>query len=239
MGDQLLVEGTSNQDVAELQEYLMAKGVFPYHTATGYFGPITTEAVKDFQSKSGLKVDGIAGPNTYGKIKVLRKGDLGKPVIHLQRLLKEWGEYNGEVDGIYGSGTEDSVYRFQKAHGLQADGIAGSQTYSVLNKKESQVSHQEKTLTVASTAYTAECDGCSGKTKMGVDLQKYDGGKVIAVDPSVIPLGATVEVEGYGKAIAADIGGGINGNEIDVFIPDYDGAVQWGRKQVQVKVIEQ
>ena len=43
--------------------------------------------------------------------------------------------------------------------------------------------------------------------------------KVIAVDPSVIKLGTKVHVEGYGYAIAGDIGGAIKGNKIDVFIP--------------------
>jgi 3D (Asp-Asp-Asp) domain-containing protein len=73
---------------------------------------------------------------------------------------------------------------------------------------------------------------------MGVDLNKYPEAKVIAVDPNVIPLGSTVEVEGYGKAIAVDIGGAINGNEIDVFIAGQDSAMEWGRKSVKVKVYQ-
>lgn len=52
----------------------------------------------------------------------------------------------------------------------------------------------------------------------------------IAVDPRVIPLGSLVYVEGYGKAIAADTGGAINGNIIDVYVDSYDTAVSWGRK---------
>lgn len=89
-----------------------------------------------------------------------------------------------------------------------------------------------------STAYTADCEGCSGVTRMGLDLNKYPDAKVIAVDPSVIPLGSIVKVEGYGVAIAADIGGGINGSSIDVFIPNRSDALQWGRKSVRVEVIE-
>ncbi|MFC0270597.1 peptidoglycan-binding protein [Metabacillus herbersteinensis] len=88
LGDQTLKTGTSHQDVKELQDYLMAKGDFPYHESTGYFGPITDKAVEDFQSTNKLKVDGIAGPQTNHKIKVLRTGDIGKPVAELQRLLK-------------------------------------------------------------------------------------------------------------------------------------------------------
>ncbi|MCF6139209.1 hypothetical protein L2716_15850 [Alkalihalobacillus berkeleyi] len=73
---------------------------------------------------------------------------------------------------------------------------------------------------------------------MGINLKKYPDAKVIAVDPSVIPLGSIVHVEGYGYAIAADIGGGVNGKAIDVFIADRDEALQWGRKDVKIKIVE-
>lgn len=73
---------------------------------------------------------------------------------------------------------------------------------------------------------------------MGVDLKKYPEAKVIAVDPNVIPIGSIVEVEGYGKAIAADIGGAITGNKIDVFIAGQSSAINWGRKSVNIKVYQ-
>lgn len=95
-----------------------------------------------------------------------------------------------------------------------------------------------KEITVTATAYTAECEGCSGITKTGVDLKADPDAKVIAVDPAVIPLGSKVHVEGYGYATAEDIGGGIDGNEIDVFVHKQDDALQWGRKQVKVTVID-
>ena len=55
LGDRTLSKGTSHNDVRELQELLMTKGVYPYHEPTGYYGSITQEAVKDFQKKSNLK----------------------------------------------------------------------------------------------------------------------------------------------------------------------------------------
>ncbi len=75
-----------------------------------------------------------------------------------------------------------------------------------------------KTLTMRATAYTAYCEGCSGITANGTDIRSNPNLKVIAVDPRVIPLGTKVWVEGYGEAIAADTGGAIKGNKIDVFI---------------------
>ncbi|MBT2677964.1 LysM peptidoglycan-binding domain-containing protein [Bacillus sp. ISL-35] len=93
-------------------------------------------------------------------------------------------------------------------------------------------------LTVEATAYTANCTGCSGITKTGVNLKTNPDAKVIAVDPSVIPLGSKVYVEGYGYATAEDTGGAIKGNRIDVFIPTQDGAIEWGRKQVKVTILD-
>ncbi len=87
------------------------------------------------------------------------------------------------------------------------------------------------------SAYTASCRGCSGITKTGLNLKKNPSLKVIAVDPNVIPLGSKVYVEGYGYAVAGDIGGAIKGNRIDVFVPTHSQAIQWGRKNVRVKVL--
>lgn len=92
-------------------------------------------------------------------------------------------------------------------------------------------------LTVTATAYTAYCKGCSGTTATGIDLRSNPERKVIAVDPSIIPLGTKVWVEGYGEAIAGDVGGAIKGHKIDVFIPSYESAMQWGVKKVKIKVL--
>lgn len=95
-----------------------------------------------------------------------------------------------------------------------------------------------KEMQVSATAYTAYCAGCSGVTATGIDLRSNPNQKVIAVDPTVIPLGSTVWVEGYGTAIAGDTGGAIKGNKIDVFIPSRDAALQWGRKTVTIKILK-
>ncbi|MFP7169747.1 3D domain-containing protein [Terribacillus sp. 7520-G] len=95
-----------------------------------------------------------------------------------------------------------------------------------------------KEITVSATAYTGQCEGCSGVTATGIDLNANPNAKVIAVDPSVIPLGSKVWVEGYGEAIAGDTGGAIKGNKIDVHVPDQGTALDWGRKTVTVKVLD-
>jgi uncharacterized protein YabE (DUF348 family) len=90
---------------------------------------------------------------------------------------------------------------------------------------------------VTSTAYTASCNGCSGYTATGINLRANPNMKVIAVDPSVIPLGTKVWVEGYGYAIAADTGSAVKGFKIDVFYPNKSDAYRWGRKRVKIKIL--
>lgn len=94
-----------------------------------------------------------------------------------------------------------------------------------------------ESFTMVATAYTAYCEGCIGITKNGTDIRANPHLKVIAVDPTVIPIGTKVWVEGYGEAIAADTGGAIKGNRIDVFIPNETDAHNWGIKSVKVKVL--
>lgn len=94
-----------------------------------------------------------------------------------------------------------------------------------------------KEMTVTATAYTAYCNGCSGVTATGLDLRANPNQKVIAVDPSVIPLGTKVHVEGYGTAIAGDTGGAIKGSKIDIFMPSKKDALNFGRKTVKIKLL--
>lgn len=94
------------------------------------------------------------------------------------------------------------------------------------------------TMTVEATAYTAYCVGCSGITYTGIDLRKDPNAKVIAVDPKVIPLGSRVHVEGYGNAIAGDIGGDIKGKRIDLHMPTRQEALNFGRRDVKVTILK-
>ena len=87
-------------------------------------------------------------------------------------------------------------------------------------------------ITVQATAYDAVSLG--GRTASG-HLVTSTSEKVIAVDPSVIPLGSTVYIPGYGTAVARDTGGAIQGNIIDLNMSTAE-AVQWGRQTVTVTV---
>lgn len=59
-------------------------------------------------------------------------GSRGDEVIQIQTKLKRWGYYNGNVDGIYGSETQEAVRYFQRKNGLTVDGIAGPNTLKAM-----------------------------------------------------------------------------------------------------------
>ena len=61
-----------------------------------------------------------------------KRGSSGETVKQIQTKLKEWGYYDGAVDGVYGSGTEKAVRYFQEKNGLTADGKVGQKTMDAL-----------------------------------------------------------------------------------------------------------
>lgn len=116
-----------------------------------------------------------------------------------------------------------------------------SKQKSSSNTKQKEKSSEPsggKTFTMSASAYTANCSGCSGITATGINLNANPNMKVIAVDPSVIPLGTRVWVEGYGEAIAGDTGGAIKGNRIDIHVPTKAEALNYGHQTVTVKILD-
>ncbi|MEB9670803.1 MULTISPECIES: cell wall-binding protein EntC [Bacillus cereus group] len=113
----------------------------------------------------------------------------------------------------------------------------------VAKETETSAPSSSRELRVVATAYTADPlengykAGDQVKSALGHNLTANPNMKLIAVDPSVIPLGSKVWVEGYGVAIAGDTGGAIKGNKIDVLMPDKGTSSNWGRKTVTVKVL--
>jgi 3D (Asp-Asp-Asp) domain-containing protein len=84
-----------------------------------------------------------------------------------------------------------------------------------------------QTLTVIATGYSM-----SGHTATGLRV----GWGVVAVDPSVIPLGTRLTVPGYGQGVAADIGHAVQGATIDLWFPTRAQALGWGRRTVTIEL---
>jgi len=99
--------------------------------------------------------------------------------------------------------------------------------------------------TFEATYYSAFCPtGCTGVTATGIDVSNsiyHEGKRIIAVDPSVIPLGAIVKVttpnESF-EAVAADTGGDIKGKRIDILVESTEKAYSLGRHDVKVEVLK-
>ena len=95
--------------------------------------------------------------------------------------------------------------------------------------------HQEpeppepETITFEATAYT----WTGYRTATGT----WPSRGTVAVDPRVIPLGTKLHIEGYGPAVAADTGGDIKGQRVDLYMDSYEEAIQFGRREVQVEVV--
>lgn len=70
---------------------------------------------------------------TYVSVYALSKsGSTGSEVKTIQTKLKNWGYYNGSIDGVYGWQTESAVKSFQKKNGLTVDGVAGERTLNAM-----------------------------------------------------------------------------------------------------------
>lgn len=90
-------------------------------------------------------------------------------------------------------------------------------------------------MSVQATGYSTQQPGLSTRTATGIDLRVNP--RVIAVDPSVIPLGSLVEVQGLGVYIAGDTGGAIKGRIIDIHYSSVSQALSWGRRNVNIRII--
>ncbi|MCX7781241.1 MAG: 3D domain-containing protein [Negativicutes bacterium] len=166
--------------------------------------------------------------------KLIKQGMRGEDVLYVQKLLAGAGFYAGPLDGIFGSGTLAAVKMFQQSAGLSADGVVGNETLKFLERAGAAPSRYSRSLVMTATAYTAQDDGTSGYTYRGNLLRRG----LVAVDPSVIPLGTRLYIEGYGYAIADDIGGAIKGNKIDLAFENRADAFRFGVQKVTVYVLD-
>ena len=176
--------------------------------------------------------------------KTIDKGQRGHHVSKVQTMLKHQGFLHDSVDGIYGHNTEQAVRKFQKSKGLAVDGRVGPATMNALEKMETRygghgtaLSHDgvpnkySRVLTMQASAYSAQDPGNGNYTASR--LKKG----IVSVDPKLIPLGTRLYIEGYGYAVADDVGGAIKGHRIDLAYDSRSEALQFGRQTVKVYVL--
>ncbi|MDR1570245.1 MAG: peptidoglycan-binding protein [Oscillospiraceae bacterium] len=143
--------GSTGEDVAQIQQKLYALGYYQ-GSADGIFSAQVEDAVKRFQERNSLVPDGIAGTGTRnalsssnpvpavsgeiaGSLNVgtLQPGMRGSDVQALQEYLIRLGYLPGPATDYYGEQTKAAVLLFQQNNGLDADGIAGAKTLSLLS----------------------------------------------------------------------------------------------------------
>lgn len=177
---------------------------------------------------------------------VISKGQQGHHVQRLQTMLAQQGFLKDSADGVFGSHTEAAVKKFQKSKGLAVDGRVGPATMKALEKYETTYTNAMtskdrsgipkkyvKVMNMHASAYSSQDPGTGHYTATGARLKKG----IVAVDPNTIPLGTRLYIEGYGYAVAEDIGGAIKGMRIDLAFEKRAEALKFGRQTVKVYIL--
>lgn len=186
--------GETSDLVSQYQQRLIDLGYLRNEEADGNFGGATESAVREFQSRNDLIVDGYLGPGTVAALMSdsaqpfgLRVGDRSDTVSTVQQRLVHYGYlYSRHVTGYYGSITEAAVKQFQSQNGLTADGVVGAQTMAALESDDAK----SKPANVPSVSSGSGDTGSSGSSSgsQGAGQSSGSSGNTTAVGSS----GATV-----------------------------------------------
>ena len=144
-----MIIGSKGAGVTEVQQLLQALN---YYTGLidGYYSASVSYAVRRFQERNALPVDGKVGPQTLTALRdpgaiaadtfsqgttlngSLTIGSTGSEVQNVQQFLLDMGFYKGPIDSVFSQETANAVKSFQLKYGLTADGVVGSDTYNAL-----------------------------------------------------------------------------------------------------------
>lgn len=136
-----LQEGDSGKAVSTLQTILQNEGFFTYPSVTGYFGPVTLQAVADFQRAHGLEPIGYVGPQTRHLLNGLSINTpfvstanlLNNNTENAQIFLKTLGFFTyPSITGYFGPVTQNAVTEFQQANDLTPTGELDQRSYLTL-----------------------------------------------------------------------------------------------------------
>ena len=228
--------------------------------ATGSLNQAAEQALqKDLQRRLHL-VHGSLG------LAPLTIGDVGRPVAELQGELRRLGYDPGPVDGAFMYATGQALMRFQAAHRLAVTEVLDPATYALLERWMRDPTLPAETGSTSSAPPAAQARPTPPAVRVlhmiatayGPSYQdNYPYGPVdyfgaplepgmVAVDPALIPLGSRVYVTGYHfpglppggfQGVAADTGGAIVGNRLDIYLDAPSATVrQFGIQTVTVYV---
>lgn len=190
-------------------------------------------------------------------------GQAGRARAALRRLSRTLAQRDAQVSSLTAA-AQATLASLEAARVAREDYLASLGTEQRLNGR--QIAHLDARarasversralapLPTAGTAATPEPTGASGGTvtvgahTLTVSASGYSlagttatgmpvGWGIVAVDPSVIPLGTRLTIPGYGEGVAADTGSAIHGATIDLWFPTLAQALGWGRRTVTINL---
>lgn len=211
------------------------------------FEKIEEKTNKLFKGEAEVKQNGEEGIKSKHIKKRYENGELVKEELVKEEVTKE----KKDRIVLVGNKAKPTPKAAPKAAPVSRSSVSrskavkpsrnnSSSTPSKNNSSSSSV--KGKTITMNASAYDLSYastgkrpgDKAYGITASGMKA-RYG---VVAVDPKVIPLGTKLYIEGYGNAIAGDTGGAIKGNRIDLFYNSNKEAMDFGRRQVKVTILD-
>ena len=223
--------GDEGEFVSEIQQRLMALDFMDDDIPNDTYGDTTVQAIKYFQRKNGLEVDGSCGAVTMAKLfstsaksYTVSEGDTGQDVGEIQdRLLElgyiDAGTYTNET---FNTATTTAVKAFQQKNNLSADGTVGRDTMEMLyseNAKANFLSFGEKSDKVlkyqqklkALNYLSSEPDGTYGQDTVDA-VKRFQNLNGIIADGFLGPSTMQLLDSGNGKANALVLG--VSGNDV-------------------------
>ncbi len=203
-------------ETGELDKVIDSNYILNFKTGTietvTKFAPIpyeTTEVESNelFVGETEVQTAGVEGLHEVEVSKSYYNGEL------VERTEKELQLVNEPITEVILVGTKENPFQLGSNPDVDVDTL----NYS-------------KKITMNASAYTA-----SGNAKTASGRVAQRG--VVAVDTKVIPFGTKLYIEGYGYAVAGDTGGAIKGNKIDLFYDTNKECINFGRRNIDVYVL--
>lgn len=164
-----------------------------------------------------------------GLARVITKGKDGKKETSIKIVYENGEETKREI-------IDEKIIQEPVA------GVIEEGTKTTLVSSRGTVTRFVKAMEMVATAYDATFASTGkhpdhpqyGITRSGLRVRPG----IVAVDPKVIPLGTWLYVEGYGEALAADTGGAIKGNRIDLYFESPDDVAKYGKRKIKVYILD-
>ncbi|WP_100487434.1 3D domain-containing protein [Sporolactobacillus pectinivorans] len=229
----LLQQGDAGSTVKKLQDALHALGYYN-GSDNGVFGELTAAAVSSFQADQKITENSIVGTDTEtAPYDVYRNTNAVR--AYVQKLIENQKQEQraAEAKVEAARAEQSSKAAIQKKAQEKRAPVVENVVYKPQPQKNTvQAGGTSQSLTVTATGYAL-----SGTSATGIDFSGNPNAKVIAVDPSVIPLGSHVMIPGYGVYLAADTGGSITGNRIDIHFSNNAAALNFGVRTVTIQIL--